>query len=350
MPPLPDVELTEQVSAVTEPSPDHFVNAVIGYQKTAAIKAALHLDLFTAIAQREGDLEQVAARTGASLRGVRILCDDLTVLGFLEKDRNRRYRLTRATEVFLTTPSPSWVGSIVDFFAAPEMMALWLEDPVSYVRNGGSLGPANVAPDNPVWLKFAKAMVPFQAPAAKGVAQDVGAWPSPPRKVLDVAAGNGIFGIAIALAVPQAAITAIDWQAVVAVGKESATSAGIAERYSTIAGSAFEVDWGSGFDLVLLANFLHHFDDETCVGLLAKARRSIAPAGRVLVVEMIPNEDRISPPFPAMFPFMMLATTPHGDAYTARELEDMGRRAGLEMTAVKDLPPSPMSLVTFGPT
>jgi SAM-dependent methyltransferase len=335
---------------VTEPSPDRFLDAVLSYQKTAAIKAALALDLFTAIAQRDGDLGQVAAQTGASLRGVRILCDYLTIHGFLEKDRNRRYRLTRATEVFLTTPSSSWMGSVVDFLAAPEMMALWLEDPVSYVRNGGSLGLANLAPDNPVWLKFAKAMLPFQAPAADSVARDVSAWPSPPRKVLDVAAGSGIFGIAIAQAVPQAEITAIDWRTVLAVANENAALAGVADHYRTIAGSAFEVDWGSDFDLVLLSNFLHHFDEETCAGLLAKARSSLKPKGRILVVEMVPNEDRISPPFPAMFSFAMLGSTPRGEAYTARELEGMGRRAGLAMIALTDLPPSPMSLVTFGPT
>lgn len=332
---------------MTEPSADHFLDALLGYQKTAAIKAALGLDLFTAIVQTDGDPAHVAAQTGASTRGVRILCDELTVLGFLEKDRNCRYRLTRATEVFLTTPSSSWMGSVVDFLAAPEMMALWLDDPVSYVRNGGSPGLGTVAPDNPVWIKFAKAMAPFQAPAANGVVQDVGAWPSPPRKVLDVAAGSGMFGIAVAQAVPGAEITAIDWQAVLSVANENAALAGVAARYRTIAGSAFEVDWGAGFDLVLLSNFLHHFDAETGVGLLTKARGSLAPKGRVLVVEMVPNEDRISPPYPAMFSFMMLACTPHGEAYTARELEDMGRRAGLAMIAVKALPPSPMSLVGF---
>ncbi|SEF11426.1 Ubiquinone/menaquinone biosynthesis C-methylase UbiE [Rhizobiales bacterium GAS191] len=332
---------------MTEPSPDRFLDAALGYQKTAAIKAALALDLFTAIAQKDGDIERVAAHTRASSRGIRILCDYLTILGFLEKDQGRQYRLTPSTELFLTRSSPAWIGSVVDFLASPEMMALWLEDPVSYVSNGGSPGLANIAPDNPVWVKFAKAMVPLIAPAAQGIAQEVGAWPSPPRKVLDVAAGHGMFGIALAKAIPQAEVTAIDWQSVLAVAKENAVSAGVSERYRTIPGSAFEVDWGSDFDLVLLTNFLHHFDEETCVGLLAKARKSMKPKGRILAVEMVPNEDRVSPPFSAMFSFMMLGSTPRGDAYTARELEEMGRKAGFPRVAVKALLPSPMSLVAL---
>jgi len=71
-----------------EPSPDLFIDAAFAYLKTAAVKAAVALDLFTAIAQEDGNLERIAARTGASTRGVRILCDYLTVQGFLSKNDN----------------------------------------------------------------------------------------------------------------------------------------------------------------------------------------------------------------------------------------------------------------------
>ncbi len=63
--------------------------------------------------------------------------------------------------MFLTATSPAWLGSIVGFLASPEMIALWLDDPVSYVRNGGAVGLGSIAPDHPVWVKFARAIVPF---------------------------------------------------------------------------------------------------------------------------------------------------------------------------------------------
>jgi hypothetical protein len=332
---------------MAEISPDLFINSVLGYQKTAALKAALALDLFTVIAQADGDLEGVAAQTGASVRGVRMLCDYLTVQGFLEKDKTR-YRLTESTRLFLTKTSPAFMGSVIDFLAAPEMISLWLEgDPASFVRNGGSTGLANIASDHPVWIKFAEAMVPFVRPVAVALAEKVAAWPTPPRRVLDIAAGHGVFGISVAQAVPQAEITAIDWKAVLAVAKKNAQAAGLADRYRTLPGSAFEVDWGEGFDLVLLTNFLHHFDQKTCVGLLEKARKSLKQKGQALAVELVPNEDRVSPPFPAMFSFMMLGSTPAGDAYTARELKEMGRRAGFDKISIEPVPPTPQSLVSF---
>ena len=204
---------------------------------------------------------------------------------------------------------------------------------------------ANNAPDHPIWVKFARAMVSFRAPVANAVASEVAR--SSPRKVLDIAAGHGMFGIAIARAVPGAEITAVDWQGVLSVARESAEAAGVSQRYHTLAGSAFEVDWGGGFDLVLLANFLHQLDHDTCVALLRRARESLVSGGRAAVIELVPNEDRVSPPFPAMFSFQMLGTTPRGEAYTARELEDIGRTAGFRKATVKSLPPSPQSLVLF---
>lgn len=329
-----------------EVSPNLFLDALLGYQKTAALKAALALDLFSAIAETDGAPDSIGRRVQASSRGVRVLCDYLTIQGFLQK-ADACYRLTPSTTAFLTKSSPAWMGSVADFLAAPEMMSLWLDDPAAYVRNGGSVGLANIAPDHPLWVTFARAMVPFMAPLAGTLAAEVSGWDPPVRSVLDIAAGHGMFGIAIGKAVAGVEIIAVDWDAVLRVAEANAEAEGLASRYRLKPGSAFDVDWGSDFDLVLLTNFLHHFDRETCIALLSKARQSLGPQGRVVAAEFVPNEDRISPPFPAMFAFMMLGSTPLGDAYTEREYTEMGRAAGFTRVSVRPVPPTPQSFITF---
>jgi ubiquinone/menaquinone biosynthesis C-methylase UbiE len=171
--------------------------------------------------------------------------------------------------------------------------------------------------------------------------------PTPPKRVLDIAAGHGVFGITVAQAIPQAEVTAVDWTPVLEVANENARAAGISDRYQAVPGSAFDVDWGGDFDLVLLTNFLHHFDQETCIKLLEKARQALSADGRVIAVEFVPNPDRVSPPFAAMFPFVMLGSTPHGDAYIAREYEEMGRATGFRTITVTPVPPTPQSFITF---
>ena len=113
------------------------------------------------------------------------------------------------------------MGNVAEYLAAPEMIALFFDDPTTYVRNGGSMGLANNAPDHPIWVKFARAMGPSRVPLAPKIASELAA--SSPRKVLDVAAGHGMFGIAIARAVTDAQVTAIDWQGVLSVAQENAS-------------------------------------------------------------------------------------------------------------------------------
>src|SRR4029077_12033750 len=85
---------------VADISPDLFMDAVLGYQQTAAIKAALELDLFSEIGKGNATAESLARTTGAAVRGVRILCDYLTVRGHLEKHGDN-YRLTQSAAAFL---------------------------------------------------------------------------------------------------------------------------------------------------------------------------------------------------------------------------------------------------------
>lgn len=131
------------------------------------------------------------------------------------------------------------------------------------------------------------------------------------------------------------------------VAHTNAERAGLLDRYRLCPGNAFEVEWGTGFDLALLPNFLHHFDHDGCVAVLRRVRASLAEGGRTLAVELVPDADRVSPPMPSMFAFMMLATTPKGDAFTRDEYAAMARDAGYADVTVTALPPTPHSIVEF---
>ena len=148
------------------------------------------------------------------------------------------------------------------------------------------------------------------------------------QKILDIAAGHGIFGIAAAKQNPAAHIYAADWKNVLEVATKNAQAMGVADRYHLLAGSAFETDFGSGYDLVLIANFLHHFDSPTCTTFMRKVQSALKPGGRAAIAEFVPNADRLTPPTAAAFSMMMLATTPNGDAYTFAELESISKSAG----------------------
>ncbi|MEP6716797.1 MAG: class I SAM-dependent methyltransferase [Terriglobia bacterium] len=303
-----------------------------GFQLTAIVKTAIELGVFSALAEGGSTASDLAVTCRASERGMRILCDSLVVEQLMEKTGGR-YRNTPETALFLKRESPAYLGGAAEFLCDPQMSTSLMNDLTSAVRKGGTMieGEGTVNPDNPLWVKFARAMAPMMMPAAQAIAGMVAG--SGPLKVLDIAAGHGLFGISIAQRNAQAEITALDWAAVLEVAKENAAKAGVAARYKTLPGSAFDVDYGSDYDVVLLTNFLHHFDTETNEKLLRKVHAALKPGGRAVTLEFSPEDDRVSPPVPARFALTMLFTTARGDAYTFHELEAMAHRAGFQSSA-----------------
>lgn len=329
----------------TGPSPNLFFETVNAYQRTEALRTALELDLFTHAAAGRRTAAELAGACKADPRGVRILADYLTTLGFLHK-KGDRYEPTPDSAAFLDRSSPAYLGGAVEFLLDPAMRACFAELTAA-VRKGGTATSAEgtVSHDNPIWVSFARAMAPLMRMPAELLAGLVGGDRGRPLRVLDVAAGHGAFGIAVAKHYPQARVTALDWPNVLAVAAETARREGVADRHTLLPGSAFDVDWGGPYDLVLLTNFLHHFDEPTCVTIANKAHAALAPDGRALTLEFVPDADRVSPPSTAPFALTMLATTARGDAYTFAEYERMFARAGFTRSEFHPLPPTAQQAV-----
>jgi 2-polyprenyl-3-methyl-5-hydroxy-6-metoxy-1,4-benzoquinol methylase len=317
------------------------------YQHTAALKAAIELDLFTEIAKGSHTVEAIAQAIGASTayngRAVRILCDYLTIMGLLTK-HGEEYSLEIEARLFLDRNAPGYFGGAARFILDPQVTAPF-NDLAQIVRTGRTTLPdqGTVSYDNPVWVEFAEAMAPMQFMPAKEIAAVV---PSDGEiKVLDIAAGHGLFGIAIAQHNPKARVTALDWPDVLAVAARNAEKMGVADRWTLLAGDAFTHDFGGPYDIILVTNFFHHFDVPTCEGLVQKVSSALNPGGKCLTLDFVPNEDRVSPAAAARFAMQMLGGTPAGDAYTLQEYRDMFQKAGFVTSEAHQLEKSPGTLI-----
>jgi ubiquinone/menaquinone biosynthesis C-methylase UbiE len=331
--------------AGNEPNPLLIFDALSGYQRATALKAAIELEVFTLIGAGAVTAPELAKRAQTSPKGMRILCDFMTIQGFLTK-QDSVYSLTPDSAIFLDKKSPAYIGSIAFFLVHPVHVANYM-DVTGAVRKGGAVSEhGNMGPEAPIWVDFAKFMAPVSAMGSAALAQIVNT-PGQSLKVLDIAAGPGAYGIAIAKVNPKAEIYGLDWKNVLELSTEHARQAGVGDRYHGIPGSAFDVDMGSGYDLVLLPNFLHHFDHATNVKLLKRVRAALKPGGRLATVEFVPNDDRISPPTAAAFSMMMLGSTAGGDAYTFKELDAMFRDAGFGQSTAQELGPQTLILTKY---
>jgi SAM-dependent methyltransferase len=324
------------------PSAEIVFDMLFAYQKSAALKTAIDLDLFTAIDAGANTAAAIATRINVSERGARILCDYLTVNRLLVKS-DGAYQLMPESAAFLSKRSPAYLGTVANFLLRPELKSNF-ENLIEAVRRGG-VGPHDtniVSDENPVWVEFARSMMPMMIPAAHAIADRFAS--SEPIRVLDIAAGHGAFGIALARRNPRAEIVALDWAPVLGLAEAHAKAAGVQDRYRTIAGDAFTVEYGSDYDVVLVTNFLHHFDAATNTNMLKKVHAALKPGGRVAVLEFVPNPDRVSPPMAAGFSLTMLAETASGDAFTFAELRGQLEDAGFKDVEAHGLP-TPQTLL-----
>jgi 2-polyprenyl-3-methyl-5-hydroxy-6-metoxy-1,4-benzoquinol methylase len=332
----------------TEPTPNPaaIFEAARAHQLPYILRAGVELDVFTAVAEGSHTAAEIGRATHASERGIRILCDCLTIMGLLSKGGNS-YSLTPDSAFFLDSRSPAYLGKAFKFLLHRRQLEN-LDKLTESVRKGGSSGTDHALdPDDPIWVDFARGMAPIMFPAAQAMAQilqpALASKPAP--KVLDIAAGHGTFGITVAQHFPNAQIFAVDWANVLEVARENAQARGVSNRVHLLPGSAFEVDFGTGYDAALVTNFLHHFDPATNESLLRKVRDALNPGGQLIILEFVPNEDRVTPPPAAFFSMTMLSNTPRGDAYTFAELAGMCRNSGFEGARLAPLEGMPQSLV-----
>jgi ubiquinone/menaquinone biosynthesis C-methylase UbiE len=332
------------VQAGPPPSPQLFFETVTAFHKTEALKAAIQLEIFTAIGEGNQTAAAIARRCQTAERGTRILCDALVIMGFLKKDASS-YSLTQDSAVFLDRKSPAYLGSAIQFLVAPQALE-GFQKLAAAVRKGGTVvDHDSTEPEHPMWVDFARGMAPMMKMPADLIAKLLRAEEGQKWKVLGLAVGHGLFEITLARHNPNAEVWGVDWPNVLEVARENATAAGVVARYHTIPGSAFDVEYGNDYDLVMITNFLHHFDLPTCEKLLAKVRAALKSGGRAVILEFVPNEDRVSPPVPAQFSLTMLAGTPGGDAYTFAELQRMLRSTGYSSVENHPLPPTFFNVV-----
>jgi ubiquinone/menaquinone biosynthesis C-methylase UbiE len=335
-------------STTNRPTPERIFMTMNAFQQTEALKTGIELDIFTAIGSGANTPTLLAAKTSASERGLRILCDFLTIMGFLTKE-NGCYALTEESALFLDRRSPACLASVTGFLASP-----WhkknVEALTGAVRKGGTAGVQgdNTKPQDEVWVAFARSMAPLTIPAANFIAGLIGAAEGKPCKVLDIAAGHGNYGITIAKKNPKAQVVAVDWPSVLAVAVENAKAAGVSDRYTARSGSALETDLGTGYDIVLLTNIFHHFDPATCEKLMRRVFAALKPGGMAVTLEFVPNEDRVTPPAAAAFSLNMLVGTDAGDAYTLAEYEKMFGNAGFTKTTLHPVTGMPQQVLISG--
>jgi ubiquinone/menaquinone biosynthesis C-methylase UbiE len=195
---------------------------------------------------------------------------------------------------------------------------------------------------------FVEDIFPMSYPSAQRLAEalEIAAAKKPVR-VLDLAAGSGVWGIALAQKSPRVTVTAVDWPGVLDVTRKVAARLGVAGQFSFVAGDLATADFGRGHDIATLGHILHSEGQQRGRALLKKTFDALAPGGTIAIAEFLVDDARTGPPVSLIFAVNMLINTDEGDTWSFGEISGWLREAGFRDPRTVDAPgPSPLILAT----
>ena len=296
------------------------LSASSAYWRSSTIHAAVKLEIFTALGDRQLTVEEMHVKTGAKVRGLAMLLNALTAMGLLEHDASR-CKNTGFSGLYLVKGKPGYIGYIimhhyhlVDAWAQLSD-AVMLGEPVARKSHGEEVERES----------FQLGMFNLAMAIAPTIAASVDLEGR--HRLLDLGGGPGTHAIHFCLANPQLTATIYDRKTTEPFAQKATERFGVADRIDFVAGNFNTDPLGGPYDAAWLSQILHSNSPEECRALITKTVKALEPGGIILIHDFFLNDSLDGPLFPALFSMNMLLNN-HGRSYSEKEVSIMMQEAG----------------------
>jgi SAM-dependent methyltransferase len=331
-------------------SPDRIMQFAWAFAPPLTIEVATRHRVFDFLDTTSHSAEEVAEYASGSTRGWRAVLNCLVGLGLLAKESSR-YRTTPESSTYLVAAKSSYLGGFFKHISK-QLVPSWLslEEIVQTGRPASRVNDR--AGGEEFFAEFVNDLFPLAYPAASILGQHLNLKEATSQvRVLDVAAGSGVWGIALAQQSEEVRVSAVDWPLVLEVTRQMTVRFGLTSQFEFLAGDLLEVEFPESCDVATLGQILHSEGERRSQKLLKKVSDALKPGGTIAIAEFTPNADRTGPPLSLIFAINMLVNTDEGDTYpfeqVARWLEEAG------FINARELPspgPAPLILANRRPT
>jgi ubiquinone/menaquinone biosynthesis C-methylase UbiE len=319
-------------------SPERLMQFTFGFAPPLMIEAALRYGIFDILDNGARTLDSLCAETGTSLRGLRMVLNALVGLGVLSKDDDGRYGLTEESATFLVAGKPTYHGAFFLLTKEP-MLSSWglLHEAV---RTGRPRHHINREQEGTsFFLRFVEDIFPIHYPAAQALAKALGvSLACVPISVLDLAAGSGVWSIALAQQSPRICVTAVDWPGIIPITKKVTARYGVGDRYTFVAGDLQTADFGQGHMFATLGHILHSEGEKRSRRLLKKTFEALRPGGAIAIAEILVDTERKAAVPALIFAINMLVNSDEGDTFSFDEIRGWLEDAGFARVRTVEAP------------
>ncbi len=294
-----------------------------GYWPACALHAAVKLDLFTTIGNREMSEGEIASALGCDPRGTATLLNALSALGLLKKDGGQ-YSNTEGAKTLLVRDSTGYIGHIV--MHHHHLVEAWARLDHA-VRSGRPVRERGVL-DHEERESFLMGMFNMAMGIAPGLSEEIDLRGR--RHLLDLGGGPGTYAIHFCLKNPDLKGTVYDLATTEPFARKTIERFGLSERIDFVRGDYLKDGVEGKYDVLWLSQILHGEGPDACEMIIKKAVASLEEGGLLLVHEFILEETLDAPLFPALFSLNMLVNTSEGRSYSEKQIKEMLARAGLK--------------------
>jgi hypothetical protein len=324
-------------------TPERIYQLAWGYAPPLVLEAAIRHRVFDVLDSGAKSLDEIQEATGVSKRGLTAILNALVGFEFLRKDAGN-YSLAPESAAFLVSNKPGFQGGLIRH-TSEQLLPNWLQLNKIVATGRPAKSVNQQGPGSDFFQQFVNDIFPMSYPVAQELARHLAL--AGPVSVLDLAAGSGVWGIALAQSSEQVRVTAVDWPGVIPVTRSTVARFGLAERFVFREGDLLEADFGSGHNVATLGHILHSEGAERSKALLEKTFYALAPGGIIAIAEFLVNAERTGPLNGLIFAINMLVNTDSGDTFSFEEISEWLLEAGF--TGVRTIAthgPSPLILAT----
>ena len=294
------------------------------YWATCTLHAAVKLDLFTAIGEKQLSVEDIAQKLNVSKEGAGRLFNALTAMNLMEKKDNK-FSNTHAGKTFLSKDSPKYIGYIITHHH--HLVDSWSK--LDQAVSTGEPVRTRASHTGLEWREsFLMGMFNIGMSIAPLLADKIDL--SERRHMLDLGGGPGTYAIHFCMKNPGLKATVCDFPTTRPFAEKTIEKFGLTDRIDFMDGNYVEEGIEGVYDVAWLSHILHGEGQKDCQRIIEKTVSALEPGGMIIVHDFILNNTMDGPLVPALFSLNMLLGTPAGQSYSEKQITDMLAKAGVK--------------------